>query len=66
MSMHLATRMQLSFGAVWFGTRILDVIFPPDNPTFNAALALLAAFSCLANHLENSSSFPSHQRAGEK
>lgn len=44
--------MGAAFAAVWFGTMAVDSAFPPAEPVFNAALAILAALSVLGHYFD--------------
>mgnify|MGYP000931513395 FL=1 len=50
--MAVKTKIVLVFGAWWFGLKALDALWPPANPTLNAALAILGALCVLADHIE--------------
>ena len=50
--MRVGVRMVLWFGAVWFGGELADVLWPPPNQVFDAALAVTAAMACMARHFD--------------
>ena len=50
--MPIDMRMLLWFGGVFFVTDMIDALWPPPQPVWNAALALAAMLACWARHIE--------------
>ena len=47
--MSMYWQMWALFIAVWFALRLIDIKWPPHNPSFNAALALMSALTWYAS-----------------